>query len=180
MGRLRTYATSSAKKRARREREKQIPRTRVYLGEIMDLWKEIKETVGAFAKILLDRLVIYNLSASVIFILSRISKRITSGICYAENPRRFYVFFAMQCRCDGWGNPCMHGGMGIGLGCGMCARPLVLVPPRNALCYHSTSSLFSLKIITDISHHYTNFILIYEHTDINNVSLKMHVRHYYY
>ena len=88
-----------------REREKQIPRTRVYLGEIMNLWKEIKETVGlglgdmsdaAFATILLDRLVIYNLSASVIFILSRISKRITSGICYVENPRRFYGFFAIQ------------------------------------------------------------------------------------
>ena len=38
----------------------------------------------------------------------------------------------------------------------------------------------SLNIIADISHHYTNFILIYEHTYINKDSLKMHVRHYYY
>ena len=38
------------------------------LGDISD---------AAFSKILLDRLVIYNLSASIIFILSRISNRIT-------------------------------------------------------------------------------------------------------
>ena len=79
MGHPRTYATSSVKKRAKRQRDRQIPRTRVYLGKIMDFWNEIKETVGlglgdmsdaAFAKILLDRLVIYNLSVSIIFILS--------------------------------------------------------------------------------------------------------------
>ena len=88
MGRPRTYATSSAKKRAKRQRERKHPRTKVYLGKNMDLWNLTKQNVGLgvgdislsdadFAKILLDRLVIYNLSASIIFILSHISKRIT-------------------------------------------------------------------------------------------------------
>ena len=99
-------------RRRKEQHMRERNRFQIYLGKIMDLWKEIKETVGlrlgdmsdaAFAKILLDRLVIYHLSASIIFILSRISKRITSGLCYVENPRRFYVFFLQyrRCRCDG-------------------------------------------------------------------------------
>ena len=34
----------------------------------------------------------------------------------------------------------------MGMAWAVC-RPLLLVPPPNALCYHSTSSLFSLKLL---------------------------------
>ena len=149
MGRPRTYATSSAKKRAKRQRERQHPRTKVYLGKNMDLWNLTKQNDGLdvgdislsdadFAKILLDRLVIYNLSASIIFILSHISKRITKWTMLCWKPASILLVFLQcrRCRCDGCGNRNQwRHGHGLGCGqCGMCAYPLILVPPRNALC----------------------------------------------
>ena len=83
MGRPRTYATSSAKKRAKQLREKQVPRARIYLGKSMDLWNKAKETVelglgaggislsdAAFAKLLLDRLVICQRQSLLYFVVS--------------------------------------------------------------------------------------------------------------
>ena len=74
MGRPRKYATDAAKKRARSERDKQRPHGKVYMGKVMDLWNQTKDTTGitsgaAFAKLLLDRLVTCYYVASVVIII---------------------------------------------------------------------------------------------------------------
>ena len=67
MGRRRIYATDAARRRGRAqkaaERRKLRPRADVYLGKVIDLWNQTKDTTGItsdieFAICLLDRLVI--------------------------------------------------------------------------------------------------------------------------
>ena len=58
----RKYASDSAKKRAKRERDRNETKPRVYIGKAMPLWLSTKAIVGcksdsAFAAVLLERLV---------------------------------------------------------------------------------------------------------------------------
>ena len=73
-GRPRKYATDSAKKRAQAELKRNRPPAKVYIGKAMSLWIQTKvmtgiETDAAFAKCLIDRLVLCYYSASTIFTL---------------------------------------------------------------------------------------------------------------